>query len=216
MPAGQLRTAPDSSDGAVSACRTGRCRRITTRGQHARAAAPRWAGLYTDGRGFKAPRRDPAPSLAPPRTLEPAQDGGCGPRPPDRPLRCARTLPRPLLRRARLSPSSRSSLCPSLTASVFHVSPCRGVGCPISSLSGSGCPRVPPCPRRAVLGSAPHTCGGCAPLVLTCLYPQVCCLCAAASQRGTGPAGRPPAPCSPRASRSPRAAPSATTRSRWS
>lgn len=46
--------------------------------------------------------------------------------------------------------------------------------------------------------------------------PQVCCPCAAAFQRGTGPPGRPPAPCSLLASRSPRVVPSATTRSRWS
>lgn len=51
---------------------------------------------------------------------------------------------------------------------------------------------------------------------LSVCVPQVCCPCAAAFQRGTGPPGRPPAPCSLLASRSPRVVPSATTRSRWS
>lgn len=105
-----------------------------------------------------------------------------------------------------LSVSPGCSTCPSAV----------GWGVPISSLSGSGCLRVPPCPCRADLGSALYTCAAVLFPSLPICVPQVCCPCAAVPQRGTGPPGRPPAPCSPPASRSPRVVPSATTRSRWS
>ncbi|KAL2298788.1 hypothetical protein Nmel_014393 [Mimus melanotis] len=73
---------------------------------------------------YPAPHK---PRLTPhPVPLSPAQDGGCDPRPPDRPLRCAQPLPHPLPAAGSACPRApTASLCPSLAARVFHVSPCR-------------------------------------------------------------------------------------------
>lgn len=92
--------------------RSGQCGqdRAVRRGHHEGAARARRSAA--GGRSFKAVGGVTAPSsgirlslshaLHRPRPrprpvpLSPTQDGGCDPRPPDRPLRCARTLPRPL------------------------------------------------------------------------------------------------------------------------
>lgn len=175
---GQDRRGKDRTgqDGEVSAGRTGQdrvgqCGKATTRGQHVRTAVPPVGGASprsTRTRPLFCPAHYLAP--APPLTLEP----GARWRPRSSPAGSAaqvRPVPAPTAPCGRLglSPSPHRLSVPLLTARVFHMCPCRGLGFP----------HVPPCPCRAVLGSAPHTCGGCALPVLTCLCPPgvlpLCC-----------------------------------------
>jgi len=84
-------------------------------------------------------------------------------------------------------------------------------GVPVSPLSRSGCPRVPTLPMQSSFREhASHPWGLCPAWPYLLLSPQVCCPSATSRRHGAELPGSPPA------SRSPRAVPSATTRSWWS